>query len=67
MMLRSLLVVCGGEPESVVVIVNVVEPAAVGVPEITPVAVSSERPGGKLPVAENVYGGVPPVALTWAS
>ena len=66
-MLTSLLAVCRDEPESVAVIVKAVEPAAVGVPEITPVAASSERPGGKSPITENVYGGVPPVPVTWAS
>jgi len=37
-----------GVSESVTVTVNVVWPVAVGVPEITPVAVFSVKPGGRL-------------------
>ena len=36
-------------------------PAVVGVPEMTPVEALSERPAGR-PVAEKVYGVVPPDA-----
>ena len=36
-------------------------PAVVGVPEIAP-APDNVKPGGKVPVADQVYGAVPPVA-----
>ena len=56
--------VCAGVPESVAVIVNVLVPAAVGVPERTP-ALLRLRPGGKVPaVTVQVYGAVPPVATS---
>ena len=42
--------------------VNVVEPTAVGVPEITPVLELMVRPAGKLPTETlNASGAVPPV------
>jgi hypothetical protein len=42
-------------------------PVVVGVPEITPVLVESERPPGKLPELRfHVYGEVPPVAVSVA-
>ena len=54
--------VCAGLPESVAVIVNVLVPAAVGVPAMTP-AVLRLRPAGKVPaVTVQVIGVVPPVA-----
>jgi len=38
--------------------------AAVGVPEIVPLAVSSVKPAGKVPLAtDQVYGGVPPAVI----
>jgi hypothetical protein len=58
--------VCGvGVPESVTVTTTLeAVPAADGVPLITP-AEDMVRPAGK-PVAVNVYGAVPPVAVTVA-
>src|SRR5439155_15809243 len=44
---------------SLIVTVTFDVPAAVGVPAITPVAGSSKSPAGS-PVADHVYGGVPP-------
>jgi hypothetical protein len=39
--------------------------AAVGVPEIVPLAASSVRPAGKFPaVTAHIYGGLPPVAVS---
>jgi hypothetical protein len=49
-----------GVLESVTVIEGVLVPAAVGVPEIAPDELI-ERPAGS-PVADQVYGAVPPVA-----
>ena len=44
--------------------VNVLTPVVVGVPEITP-PLDKVRPAGRLPLAsDQVYGGVPPCALT---
>ena len=47
--------------------VNVVEPTAVGVPDITPVLELIINPAGKLPTETlNVSGAVPPVvAIVW--
>jgi hypothetical protein len=54
--------VCGVEAESVALIVKVLFPAAVGVPESTPAELNI-RPAGRVPVLRlQVYGGVPPVA-----
>lgn len=51
--------------ESVTLIVNEKEPAVVGVPVIAPVVALRVRPGGSEPDAtENLYGKVPPVAMT---
>jgi hypothetical protein len=56
--------VCTGDPLSLTATVNVADPVAVGVPEMTP-ALESVRPAGKLPDAsDHVYPGVPPVALS---
>ena len=50
------------EALSVARTVNVLDPAAVGVPEIVPPLVSV-NPAGNVPVAsDHVYGGVPPDA-----
>ena len=46
---------------SCTVALTVEVPAVVGVPEMTPVDVLRDRPAGS-PVAEKVYGGVPPEA-----
>jgi hypothetical protein len=55
--------VCAGLPESVAVIVNVLVPAAVGVPERTP-ALLRAKPAGKVPaVIVQVMGVVPPLAV----
>ena len=49
---------------SVTRIVTLEGPAVVGVPEMTP-AVDSDRPGGSAPaVTVNVYGAVPPLAVS---
>ena len=56
---------CVGLVESVTVIETVLAPAAVGVPVIAPVDGSMLSPAGR-PVADHVYGVVPPLALTVA-
>ena len=48
--------------ESVTVIVNVNDPAAAGVPEITPVDDNVSPVGNAPVVTANVYGVTPPVA-----
>jgi hypothetical protein len=52
---------CGSDPALfVAVIVNVADPAEVGVPESTPVAASSRNPAGSAPAdTANVIGPVP--------
>src|SRR5215212_11029548 len=45
------------------VTVAVKVPVAVGVPDTTP-PLEMVTPGGR-PVADQVYGGVPPLAVTW--
>ena len=60
-----LAVRCVGLLESVTVSVTLFVPAAVGVPLMTPVDVLILTPGGS-PVADHVYGGVPPLATTVA-
>src|SRR4051794_32681814 len=55
---------CVGEVESVTVTVMVPELAAPGVPEITPAA-DMFTPAGR-PLAVQVYGAVPPAAVTEA-
>ncbi len=54
-----------GLVESVTVIVTVLDPAVVGAPVIAPLEASMLRPAGR-PVADHVYGVVPPVAATVA-
>jgi hypothetical protein len=51
--------------ESFTVTFAVLVPAAVGVPVITPVLALIVSPAGR-PVADHVYGVVPPVAVTGA-
>ena len=51
--------------ESVAVIVTVLVPRVVAVPVIAPVDAWSVRPAGR-PVANQVYGVVPPVAASVA-
>src|SRR5262249_5106226 len=47
--------------------VKLLEPMAIGVPEITPVLASSVRPFGKVPVfTDQTYGPRPPVACNLA-
>src|SRR5690242_17978089 len=53
---------CVGLVESVTVTCTGKDPAAVGMPEITPAAAASVSPLGK-PVALHVYGVVPPAAV----
>jgi hypothetical protein len=56
------LVVAVAEFESVTVVVNVLVPTVVGVPEIIPVVeFVSVIPAGRVPVLLNVYGVLPPV------
>ena len=56
--------VCTGDPLSFTDTVNVAVPVAVGVPEITP-PLDSANPAGRLPEAnDQVYPGVPPLALS---
>ena len=40
------------------------DPTVVGVPEITPVDVFKDNPGGKVPITEYVFDPTPPVAET---
>jgi hypothetical protein len=54
-----------GLVESFTVTFAVLVPAAVGVPLITPVLALIVSPAGR-PVADHVYGVVPPVAVTGA-
>ena len=66
-MLNALVPVCTGIVESVTRTVKLKVPAAVGVPEITPVPALSDRPVGNEPLArDQVYGGVPPEAASVA-
>src|SRR5262249_52979390 len=58
-----LAVPCVGVALSVTVAVTLNVPAVVGVPEITPEEALIDRPVGR-PVAEKVYGGVPPDAVS---
>ena len=63
---RLLLAVrCVGFVESVTVTTTVPELAPCGVPLMTPLDGSMLRPAGR-PVADHVYGVVPPVAATVA-
>ncbi len=57
--------VCCGLPESFTVTVALLDPAAVGVPLITPVLAPIVSPAGR-PVADQVYPDTPPVAATVA-
>jgi hypothetical protein len=50
--------------ESVTCAAKLNTPAAVGVPETTPVLGVKIRPGGRLPIIEKLYGGVPPRAVS---
>jgi hypothetical protein len=43
--------------------VGLVVPMAVGVPEMVPV-LANARPAGRVPLTDQVYGAVPPVALS---
>ena len=54
--------VAGVAALSVAVTVTVKVPVVVGVPEIVPVEALIDSPAGR-PVADHVYGGVPPEAL----
>ena len=53
---------CGVVAPSVTVMVTLVVPYAVGVPESTPAELNTS-PGGSTVVVDQVYGSVPPVAL----
>jgi len=53
---------CGVDSESVALTVNVLVPAAVGVPESTPAELNA-RPAGRVPaLTVQAYGDVPPLA-----
>jgi hypothetical protein len=57
--------VCIGLDESATLKVRLAVPAAVGVPEMVPLAGAKLRPAGSVPlVIDQVYGVVPPVALS---
>ena len=56
--------VCTGVLESLTVAVKFAVPLAVGVPEMTPVPEPRTRPVGRLPAMDQVYGAVPPVAVS---
>ena len=57
--------VCMGLDESATLKVRLAVPAAVGVPEMVPLAAARLRPAGSVPlVMDQVYGVVPPVALS---
>jgi len=50
---------------SVALIVKVLDPEAVGMPEITPLDALSDKPAGREPTTPKVYGApLPPVAET---
>ena len=54
---------CAGLAESASEIVKLNVPLTVGIPEITPVDATRERPVGNCPdVIDHVYAGVPPLA-----
>jgi hypothetical protein len=66
-MLRDPWAVCWGDPPSAAWTVKEYVPGDVGVPLMPPVAASSERPGGRLPVTtDQEYGGVPPLPASVA-
>jgi hypothetical protein len=54
--------VCAGEEASDTVTLNEALAAAVGTPEIVPVALFKLKPAGNVPVRDHVYGVIPPVA-----
>ena len=61
--LKPLVAVCGDPAESVTCAVKLEVPIAVGVPEMTPVALVSDSPAGSEPLdIDQLYGGVPPLA-----
>jgi hypothetical protein len=61
--LKSFVAVCWGLLESIAWTVKLKVPEAVGVPEMTPVPLLSDRPVGSDPlVIDHVYGEVPPLA-----
>jgi hypothetical protein len=60
-MLKSLVVVITGLPESVTRTVKLKVPAANGVPDITPLLLKV-NPVGSPPVSDQLYVGVPPLA-----
>src|SRR6202453_1953180 len=66
---NSCVAVIAGLPESVTCTVKAELPAAVGVPEITPVEAFSDSPAGSDPApgtTDQLYGAVPPVAASVA-
>jgi hypothetical protein len=50
-MLKALVAFCTGLPESLTCMVKLKVPGAVGVPEMTPVLLFSDRPAGSEPLA----------------
>jgi hypothetical protein len=64
-MVRLAVAVSGVVSESATPMVKLEVPAAVGVPEITPVLALSVKPAGRLPVLTlHVYGATPPLAAS---
>lgn len=53
------------EFSSVTLMVTILDPEMVGAPEMMPVAEAMDKPLGK-PVADQLYGAAPPVAVTTA-
>ena len=65
MMLKGLVTDCPFAAVTLAVKLNV--PVAVGVPEMTPVPLVSDRPVGSAPLAiDQVYGVIPPLAASVA-
>src|SRR3989337_951338 len=62
-MVKSFVAICWGLLASIALTVKRKVPEAVGVPEMTPVPLLSDKPVGSDPlVIDHVYGEVPPLA-----
>src|SRR5574342_517999 len=62
--LKAFVSVCAGLVESLTRAKKLYVPAVVGVPEMTPVPLLSDRPAGSEPLEiDQVYGVVPPLAV----
>src|SRR5262245_14352130 len=65
MLTKGLVTDCPFAAVTLAVKLNV--PVAVGVPEMTPVPLASDRPGGSAPLAiDQIYGVIPPLAASVA-